>query len=67
MVKRNTYLRGMTRVAYDAPETEVNRILRAYKHKVPGARSTVHFETSGGKHTLYIPTLDSIHLGLEKK
>ena len=65
--RRNTYLRGMTCVARGAPETEVKKILRQYKHKVPGARATVQYQTKSGKTTLFIPVLDAIHLGLDKK
>lgn len=65
--KRNSYLRGMTRVAHNSSDSDVKKILRNYKYKVPGSRATVHYETAGGKHTLYIPTIDAVHLGLLEK
>ena len=66
-MKRNSYLRGMTCVARGEPESEVKKILRQYKHKVPGSRATIQYQTKSGKTTLYIPILDAINLGLEKK
>jgi len=65
--KRNSYLRGMTCVARGVPETEVRKILRQYKHKVPGSRATLQYQTKSGKTTLYISALDAVHLGLEEK
>jgi hypothetical protein len=65
--KRNTYLRGMTCVASDVPESEVNKILRHYKKVVPGPRASLQYQTKSGKSTLYIPALDATRLGLEKK
>jgi hypothetical protein len=65
--KIDSPLCGMTRVAYNVPESEARRILRNYKYKVSGPRSSLQYQTRSGKTTLYINSMDAIYLGLSEK